>query len=308
MQLKAADDRQPDIDVLQALLARPTVDVRTRKSIEEEIWSIREGAKAERDAAYEIEFHLGDNPHYATIHDLRLDIEGKAAQIDHLVISPVLEVFVCESKRFGAGVKINDQLEWTTFRQGRPIGVASPLEQNKRHIAVLERAVKLGYVQPPKRMGLVTLKPTFVSRVLVGTGAAITRPRRKIPELDAVVKVDQFRTRLLERDISNAAVLRLVWGDTLERFGRQFAALHAPHRVQWAARFGLDQGSHTLVQPVLPHAAQSRESESPGRPPWLVKYDGPCFRCRRILPKGTPAMWDQSVRKMRCLDCTAELA
>ena len=304
MQLKAADDKQPDIAALEALLARPDIDARTKRSLEDEIWSIREGAKAERDAAYEIEFHLGDNPHFVTIHDLRLDIEGHVAQIDHLVVSPVLEVFVCESKRFGAGVKINELLG-TTFRDRRPVGVPSPLEQNKRHIAVLERAVKLGSIQPPKRMGLLPLKPTFVSRVLIGTGASITRPRRKVAELDAVVKVDQFRTRLLERDISNAAMLKLVWGDTLERFGRQFVALHTPHRVDWAARFGLDRGSPTPSVPARPSVGAQGKVESSARPPWRVKYDGPCSRCGRILPKGTPAVWDQSIRKMRCIDCTA---
>jgi hypothetical protein len=307
VQLKAADDKQPDIAALEALIERPDIEARTKRSIEDEIWSIREGAKAEGDAAYEIEFHLGDNPHFVTIHDLRLDIDGHVAQIDHLVISPVLEVFVCESKRFGAGVKINELLEWTTFRNRRPVGVASPLEQNKRHIAVLERAVKLGYIQPPKRMGLLTMKPTFVSRVLIGTSASITRPRRKAAELDAVVKVDQFRTRLLERDVSNAAMLKLVWGDTLERFGRQFVALHTPHRVDWAARFGLDRGSPARSVSAQPSAGPLVEAASSARPPWRVKYDGPCSQCGRILPKGTPAIWDQSIRKMRCIDCTAAL-
>jgi hypothetical protein len=40
---------------------------------------------------------------------------------------------------------------------------------------------------------------------------------------------------------------------------------------------------------------------SPARP-WLVKYDGPCSRCGTILAKGTSAVWDQSARKMLCLD------
>jgi hypothetical protein len=49
------------------------------------------------------------------------------------------------------------------------------------------------------------------------------------------------------------------------------------------------------------------EAASSARPPWRVKYDGPCSQCGRILPKGTPAIWDQSIRKMRCIDCTAAL-
>lgn len=45
------------------------------------------------------------------MHDLRLDIEGQVAQIDHLVISSMLEVFVCESKSYTGGVTVNEHGE-----------------------------------------------------------------------------------------------------------------------------------------------------------------------------------------------------
>ncbi len=105
MQLKTADDRAPDIEVLEALRRQPDLDTRTARLIEDEIWSIRLGAKAESDAAYQLDFDLKDGGHWAVIHDLRIDIEGQVAQIDHLVISRMLEVFVCESKSYSGGVK-----------------------------------------------------------------------------------------------------------------------------------------------------------------------------------------------------------
>jgi hypothetical protein len=253
MQLKTADDKQPDIDALQALVARPDVDARVRRQIENEIWSIRSGAKAEADAAYQIDFDLRKSRNWAVIHDLRLDIEGLVAQIDHLVISRLLEVFVCESKSFTGGVKVNDHGEWVTFRDGRPIGIPSPVEQNRRHIAVLERAIKLGYLKLPRR--IVAIKPTFLNRVLISAHGSIGRPRRKLPELDAVVKVDQFRTHLANRDFSNLSMLKLVGSDTLESFGRQLVALHRPHRPDWARRFGVDPGQTApvaVVEPVAP--------------------------------------------------------
>jgi len=237
MLLKTADDKTPDIQALEALLRRPDLDARTRRDIEGEIWSLRLGAKSEADAAYQLDFDLKDSRHWVTIHDLRLDIEGQVAQIDHLVISRLLEVFVCESKSFTGGVKINDQGEWTTFRERRPIGIGSPIEQNRRHIAVLERAVKLGRVELPRR--IVSIKPSFVNIVLVSKEGTISRPRRKLPDLEAVVKVDQFRTRLLSRQISNLSMLKLVGSGTLEAFGRQLVAMHQPHPMDWAARFGL---------------------------------------------------------------------
>ena len=205
--------------------------------IEDEIWSIRLGAKAEADAAYQLDFDLKDGGHWAVIHDLRIDIEGQVAQIDHLVISRMLEVFVCESKSYSGGVKVNEFGEWITFRDRRPVGIPSPIEQNRRHIAVLERAIKLGYVELPRRV--IAMKPTFINIVLVSQNGSIGRPRKKAPELDAIVKVDQFRSHLRKRNVSNLTMLKLVSTDTLERFGRQLVALHQPSERDWAMRFGL---------------------------------------------------------------------
>ena len=53
MQLKTADDRAPAIESLEALRRRPDIDARTARPIEDEIWSIRLGAKADSDAAYQ---------------------------------------------------------------------------------------------------------------------------------------------------------------------------------------------------------------------------------------------------------------
>ena len=131
MQLKAADDRAPDIEALEALRRRPDIDARTARPIEDEIWSIRLGAKAEADATYQLDFDLKDSGRWAVIHDLRLDIEGRVAQIDHLVICRMLQVFVCESKSYSGGVKVNEYGEWTTFRDRRPVGIPSPVESRR---------------------------------------------------------------------------------------------------------------------------------------------------------------------------------
>jgi hypothetical protein len=262
MLLKTADDKTPDIEALEALLRRPDLDARTRRDVEGEIWSIRLGAKSEADAAYQLDFDLKESRHWVTIHDLRLDIEGQVAQIDHLVISRLLEVFVCESKSFTGGVKINDQGEWTTFRERRPIGIGSPIEQNRRHIAVLERAIKLGRVELPRR--IVAIRPSFVNIVLVSKEGTISRPRRKLPDLDAVVKVDQFRTHLLNRNFSNLSMLKIVGSDTLATFGRQLVALHQPHQSDWEKRFGIPPIDPAAAAPNRERAPASKERKPSG--------------------------------------------
>jgi hypothetical protein len=291
MLLKTADDKSEAINELEALLGRADVDARKRRAIENELWAIRLGAKAEADAAYQLEFDLADSKHWAVIHDLRIDLEGRVAQIDQLVISRLLEVFVCESKSYTCGVKVNERGEWSTYRDRRPIGIPSPVEQNRRHIQVLEEVVRRGYVKLPRR--IVALKPSFKNIVLVSPSGLISRPRKKVPELDSVVKVDQFRTYLLDRELSDRKILKLVGSDTLEVFGRQLVALHRPAKVDWAAKFGI-----SLV-PSPPSPTQ------PSTRPWLVKYDGTCSNCGTKLTKGTEAIWRQRERRMLCLDCGA---
>ena len=176
MQIKSADDQQPQIDALEALLPRPDVDGTTRRRVEQEIRMIRAGATGEREAAYEIEFHLGANKNQMTLHGLRIECDGRVAQIDHLVINRLLDIWVCESKHFAEGVAINEHGEWVAFYGHRPQGIPSPVEQNRRHIAVLSDVFSKGLVPLPRRLGL-TIKPQMNSLVLVSNGARISRPR-----------------------------------------------------------------------------------------------------------------------------------
>ena len=43
-----------------------------------------------------------------TIHDLRLEVDGRVAQINHLIIDRVLTIWVCESTHFSEGVAVDD--------------------------------------------------------------------------------------------------------------------------------------------------------------------------------------------------------
>jgi len=241
MLIKTADDRTSDLHSLQALVDRPDVQPDVRSRIQQEIRNIQSGVRGEREAAYEIEFHYGKSHNWMSIHDLRLECEGRVAQIDHLLINRVLEVYVCESKRFAEGVAINEQGEFTAFHNKRAYGVPSPLEQNRRHISVLESVFKSGQVPPPKRLGL-TIKPTLIGLVLVSKTARISRPKSKLDGLDAVLKNDQLKARIdkvIDADNNPLGFAKLIGSDTLEEFARALASEHRPIRIDWAAKFGL---------------------------------------------------------------------
>jgi len=243
--VKAADDRQADTDILTSILERPGLAADTKQRVETELRQIRAGAAGERDAAYEIEFHYGANPNRMTIHDLRIEVAGRVAQIDHLLVDRLVGIWICESKHFSEGVAVDEFGEWTGFYRRRPYGIGSPIEQNRKHAAVVTDVFAKGIVKPPTRLG-VTLKPTIRSLVLVSKGARISRPktaaaRAKIDGLESVIKVDQVKA-LMDKDLDSKGVMalrRFISQSEVERLARELVALHRPITVDWAARFGV---------------------------------------------------------------------
>jgi len=301
MIIKRADDRQPHIAELEALLGRPDVDVHQRKSIEAEIRAIRAGVAGERQAAYEIDFHYRDHDNSMVIHDLRIEFEGRVAQIDHLLINRVLDVWVFETKAFAEGVRINEYGEWFRYGGGRAHGMASPVEQNRRHMEVLEAVFDRGPVTLPRR--IVRLKPNLEPAVLVSNNARIDRPKgakaSDVDGLNTVFKIEQL-VRQIERrfEARNAlgALAKLVSADTIERLAHELVAMHRPASIDWAARYGLP--------PLQPPAARAISPKRTGPPcdgcgvlltPGELTYSQGhakrftdrvlCYRCQR-LPAG----------------------
>jgi hypothetical protein len=310
VQIKSADDKQPQIDALEALLLRPDVDGTTRRLIDQEIRMIRAGVTGERDAAYEIEFHLGANKNQMTLHDLRIECDGRVAQIDHLIINRLLDIWVCESKHFAEGVAINEHGEWVAFYGHRPQGIPSPVEQNRRHIAVLSDVFSKGLVPLPRRLGL-TIKPQMNSLILVSNGARISRPRGRaavsVEGLETVIKVDQLWPTL-ERawDKHGVGVFgKVISQETVETLARRLAALHMPVSVDWAARFGLSPE---------PRRAHPVASTHPAANPSPTAVRGPaagqrpvCATCGRRVSDAVIAYCQAHPERfgdaIYCMDC-----
>ncbi|GKT17986.1 NERD domain-containing protein [Acidovorax sp. SUPP2522] len=244
MLIKSAQDRKEDIEALEALMRHPQATSQAKANIEWEIRMIRAGAKAEKDAAYEIDFHHKSSKNWAVIHDLRIEHADRVAQIDHLLINRFMEIWVCESKSFSQGVAMNEMGEFTAFFGGNARGIASPIEQNRRHILVLQSLLKDAVITVPKRLGF-TLMPRFESAVLISQGARITRPRTPFAGLETVMKNDQLRStidRRVDKEsgwASTLSVCRVVAPETLELFAQSIAKLHRPIAFDWAAKFGL---------------------------------------------------------------------
>lgn len=241
MLLKSADCKDADLAILNNLLNHRNIPDDKKQQISRELYNVTKGIKTEKEAAYEINFHFGASKNMMVLHDLRLELNGRVAQIDHLLINRLCDVYVLETKSFSTGLSINELGEFSTTYDGRKVGIASPIEQNARHITVLRDALK--QIGMPKRMG-ISLPPTFHPVVLVSQNAVIQRPKSKKIASDNVIKLDQFFSWFNKQiDKTNASdifgILKVCSGATVMDLGKKLAALHRPSRTDYVRKFDL---------------------------------------------------------------------
>lgn len=247
MLIKSADDKAAQLTVLRNLLAHERVPYEKKVLIERELRNVSTGIATEKQAAYEIDFYAESSKNLFVIHDLRLEVGGRVAQIDHVLMNRAFEVFVLETKTFSSGLSINEMGEFSTFYDGKEVGIPSPVEQNARHKSVLKDAFK--EIGLPKRLG-ITLQPAFNSLVLVSPKAIINRP--KTGDLDAsVIKLDQFFTwyhkKMDALTLKDAVgMFKVCSSKTIQEMGEKLLLLHKPGRIDYIKKFGL---ASVLVNP-----------------------------------------------------------
>jgi hypothetical protein len=240
MILKHKDDVAPLLAELERLFKIPSLSKRQRDEIEDEMWKIRVGAKGEKEAAYHIDFDWKDGRNSVVLHDLRIEHGGRVAQIDHLILNRALDCHVLESKGFGQEVRISDSGEWETRTRYGWKGMASPVEQNRRHIEVLESFIR-DHQLGPKRLGM-TLPIRFLNWVLVSPDCPL---RRKGKEWDRVVKMDMFRKEFLKQNEAEGvletltALSKFVAVETITQLGQALIAAHQPATFNFAGKFGI---------------------------------------------------------------------
>lgn len=257
MILKQTDDKSAQIKTLESLMAHPRLPAGKKPLVEKELTILRAGIKGEREAAYDIDFYSGGSRNRVVIHDLRLEHNGRVAQIDHLVINRMLETFIVETKHFAQGVSISESGEFTSWYGSKGQGIPSPLEQNKRHIEVLRDLFK--QLDMPSRLGF-TLQPDFISIVLVSKNARITRPKKF--DASNVIKSDQFESWIQKHidGLSPLQLAKLVSEETLVDIGRQLVLRHKPLKPDYLSKFGIE--ARTLVAPTaMPTVVREPEPE-----------------------------------------------
>ncbi len=324
MILKDREGAHRDIDRLEALLRDPRGDSRYRQQLDTEIRKLKAGDRGEEGVAYHLKVFFGETKNWVVLNDVRIEHDGLVAQIDHILIGRMLDVWVCESKSCSGGVRINERREFMTFVGGRPRGMDSPIEQNERHIRILRAVFDAGLIAMPKRLGF-TLKPRFHSLILIANGA-ITRPKAPFPGLESVIKAEHLKDHVMTADDGSNPldIAKLVSSATLEDIGRQLAGLHKPIVLDWQARLrqAATAGHASSLQAPPPAAAAAPASsraeaataaaaELPGvaRPP---RPAAACAHCGDAVSTGVRSYCvknaDRFAGAIYCQPCQATLS
>lgn len=301
MIIKRRDSKQTAIDELTDLLSRP-LPANKKFQIERELRFLSSGEQGEKDAAYYIDFHAGKSRRWVVIHDLRLEFRDRVAQIDHLMINRLFDIYILESKNFSHGVKISDTGEFLAWSGARYHGVESPIEQNKRHQIVLEEVIK-EYNLMPTRLGM-TIPPSFYSYILVSPKSQIIRPAKGRFDTSMVIGADKIRTSI-EENANSTGTLTAIGGlskmssiESVIEMSKRLAALHKPFKIDYRKKFGLEES---------PSKANIEEKVETATPKQFY-----CFQCKRtITEKVAKFCWDNRQRfggKAFCFDCQKMVA
>lgn len=253
MIIKEKQGHDEDIRRLDEMLEMANLSARQRQLIHDEILRIRSGEQGERNAAYFINFELRQSKNYAVIHDLRIEHEERVVQIDHLIIGRMAEVILIESKNVSTALQINDLGEFEVKTRYGWKGMASPVEQNKRHIDVLKGFLRTSELLP-RRLGL-QLAPAFYHWVLVPADCSLGKSRT-CPD---IVKMDMFRARFeswINRKDTNEVLkmAKVISSETLREFATALASQHRTHEVDYRGKFGItaSPGRKRTIMPASP--------------------------------------------------------
>ncbi len=264
MILKQADDKQADIDILHNLAGQAS-STRQRTDVQSEIDNIVAGMRGEQDASYYLDQEFRHREDAIVIHDLRIEEEGDVAQIDHLVISRRRQAFVLETKALKATISCNDAGEWEAVYGRERYPIASPLEQCKRHAAVLRRW--LGRRETALR--------EVIPVVLVAPTTKLGQRASAHDDPD-IVKSDLF-PRWYDQKTSASATHVVQKGqemmseDELAGIGFRLIKAHTPIQFDWRRRFGfpslvdVDASASADVQTQAPPAAMSEPTQEVAR-------------------------------------------
>jgi len=244
MLIKSKDPSDEAIQQLEKIKHISGLSEETQANVERELKTLVAGNRGEENSAYFIDFYYRHHPNWAIIHDLRIEHNGNIAQIDHLLINRRFEFYVLESKSYAYGVKITERGEFLIWQRDKYRAIESPIEQNKRHIYLLERFLSEENLLP-KRLG-INIEPSFKPYVIISPKSNVIRPSVKKLNTNVVIKSDEL-FKQIQADGDNESLVdafgslaKLISTETLIEFSKRLVSFHKPASINYYAKFGIE--------------------------------------------------------------------
>lgn len=141
-----------------------------------------------------IEFELA-NSHIPmfVLHDIRLEYEDLAAQIDYLVITK-RNTYIIECKNLYGNIEINNKGDFIRWINKRPEGMYNPITQNQRHKELIKKLRKANKKNILLKIGFDKMFDSWHKTVIVlANDKAYIKDRYAPKEIkDQIVKADQL--------------------------------------------------------------------------------------------------------------------
>ena len=172
------------------------------KNINIDLKKLKNGYQSEKDNAYYIDFEFRDSKNIIVLHDIRIEHNGRTAQIDHILISRI-EVTVLESKSFDEELTIKDDGSLFVKYKNNDKTFPNPIEQNNRHLKVLKALIndKFELQANTKLFGGIS----FSSKILINPNTTISN--KKLPE--GFERADSYITKR-KQEIDNIKGLKVL--------------------------------------------------------------------------------------------------
>lgn len=289
MLIKATDDKSKRLALLDDLQRSQRLDSRQRDWLRDELFRAKRGIAGERDAAHYLDNYLKDDPDRMLIHDLRFQVDGDVIQIDHMVITRGLYVYLLETKNFNGTLRINELGEFSVEYKGdRVYGIPSPLEQSRRHEGPLRKLFERLDIR-----GRSGGAPRIEHCVLVSPKSLIHRPPEKVFDSSNVIKADQFRAwheRFQDKAFNPTGAVNSLFNmrsaATIEGFARKLVRQHRPADPLLLPDFVRPSQERYGSQPAEPHSEippESRPPTTPSAAPASVPAPEPVAERRKLV-------------------------
>ena len=240
-------DRDPTEKAVAQLTDLLSLDLSSAKKflVERELKRLNPTRNGGRTASHFINFYCADCPDWAIIHDLKIECNGFAIHIDHILINKFLDIHLFESRSYNDNIKILADGEFLVFDGRQYQSVNSPLDENKKRAEVLSDLLIENKILP-RRLG-IPLTPQISSYVLVSPGANIIRPPETVNDTSSVITADNLTQTLLRQlERLKRAFERIKYlpktfkTDTLAKVATQLAAMNKPSLIDYRRIFCLE--------------------------------------------------------------------